>query len=70
MPAMVRGAKGTELAKILGLSAKTISAHNVRLMRKLAVSSTAEMVRYAIANVVATYGRDVGAKVPAKLCWL
>jgi DNA-binding NarL/FixJ family response regulator len=37
-----------ELAAILGISVKTAESHRTRLMQKLDVHSTAELVRYAI----------------------
>ncbi len=40
----------TEIAKELSLSVKTISTHKARIMDKLQLTSTAELVQYAIAH--------------------
>lgn len=45
---LVRGASLNDIAESLHLSAKTISTHKFRLMRKLGVSSFSELVRYAV----------------------
>jgi len=41
-----------EVAAILNLSAKTVESHRVSLMRKLNLTSTADVVRYAIRNKI------------------
>jgi DNA-binding NarL/FixJ family response regulator len=43
--ALVRGDTPARIAAELGLSTKTVSAHKVRVMRKLGVATTAELVR-------------------------
>ena len=49
----VAGGRGlTEIASALHLSAKTVSAHKTRIQEKLQVSSTAELVRYALHNCI------------------
>lgn len=40
------------MSRILNLSVKTIETHRASAMRKLSVSSTAELVRYAIRNML------------------
>jgi DNA-binding NarL/FixJ family response regulator len=50
---LVRIAEGeslNDIAESLHISAKTISTHKARLMQKLNVHSTAELVRYALQN--------------------
>lgn len=44
------GQKVTEIASELGISAKTVSTHKVRLMEKMGMSSFSQLVQYAIAN--------------------
>ena len=45
---LVHGTNVNDIALHLGISAKTVSTHKVRLMQKLRVHSVAEMVRYAL----------------------
>lgn len=53
LTAIARGASPANLAQELGLSTKTVSAHKIRLMRKLGLSSTAQLVRFALSrNIV------------------
>jgi len=40
----------TEIADLLNLSVKTVSTHKARILQKLGLGSTAELVRYAIEN--------------------
>jgi DNA-binding NarL/FixJ family response regulator len=47
---LVEGLGPTEIGDKLHLSVKTISTHKTRILDKLGVSSTAELVRYAIDN--------------------
>ena len=49
--AVVKGERARDIAKIVGLSEKTISTYKLRLMEKLAVGSVAELTQLAI-----TYG--------------
>jgi DNA-binding NarL/FixJ family response regulator len=42
------GASPTEIARRLHLSVKTVSTHKTRIQQKLGLSSTAELVRYAL----------------------
>jgi DNA-binding NarL/FixJ family response regulator len=44
------GASPTEIARRLHLSVKTVSTHKTRIQEKLGLSSTAELVRYALEN--------------------
>jgi DNA-binding NarL/FixJ family response regulator len=46
--ALVQGKSLVEIAEQLHLSAKTISTHKFRLMRKLGLNSVSELVRYAV----------------------
>jgi len=45
---LVEGLGPTEIAERLHLSVKTVSTHKTRILQKLNVGSTAELVRYAI----------------------
>ncbi len=45
---ILQGAHLNEIADTLHLSAKTVSTHKMRLMQKLEVETTVELVRYAI----------------------
>ena len=44
---MVDGKRTKEIARALGISVKTAENHRTRLMEKLDVHNTAELVRYA-----------------------
>jgi len=44
------GASPTEIGRKLSLSVKTVSTHKTRVLEKLGVGSTAELVRYALEN--------------------
>ncbi|HSV70002.1 MAG TPA: response regulator transcription factor [Methylibium sp.] len=50
--ALVQGRSLVEIAETLHLSAKTISTHKFRLMRKLRLNSVSELVRYAVRHGV------------------
>ncbi len=47
---LVAGKTGSEIARELSLSAKTVSTHKMRLLRKMNLRSQTELVRYAIAH--------------------
>lgn len=47
---LARGTTCTEIARSLSLSIKTVSTHKARVMEKLRFSSTAELVKYAVAH--------------------
>lgn len=47
---IARGATCTQIANSLSLSIKTVSTHKSRVMDKLRFSSTADLVRYAVAH--------------------
>jgi two-component system invasion response regulator UvrY len=47
---LVEGLGPTEIGERLHLSVKTVSTHKTRILEKLNVKSTAELVRYAIEN--------------------
>lgn len=46
--ALAQGHSLVDIAKTLHLSAKTVSTHKFRLMRKLGLASMSELVRYAV----------------------
>lgn len=48
--ALVQGRSLIDIAEELHLSAKTVSTHKFRLMRKLGLTSVSELVRYAVRN--------------------
>ena len=45
---LVAGKRGAEIANELSLSEKTVSTHKTHVLRKLAVHSASDLVRYAI----------------------
>jgi len=45
---IVAGRSVTEIADALHLSVKTVSTHKARILEKLDLAGTAELVRYAI----------------------
>jgi DNA-binding NarL/FixJ family response regulator len=45
---LVEGLSPTEIGERLHLSVKTVSTHKTRILEKLALGSTAELVRYAL----------------------
>lgn len=47
---LVEGLGPTDIAERLHLSVKTVSTHKTRILDKLGLGSTAELVRYAIEN--------------------
>ena len=50
MRLLVEGLGPTEIAQRLHLSVKTVSTHKTRILEKLELGGTAELVRYAIEN--------------------
>ena len=48
MQLIAEGETTKEIAWRLGLSAKTVESHRIKLMRKLDIHETATLVRYAI----------------------
>ena len=48
MRLLVEGLGPTEIAERLHLSVKTVSTHKTRILEKLSLGSTAELVRYAL----------------------
>jgi len=50
---IVEGRGLTEIAERLKLSVKTVSTHKTHLLEKMGMSSTAELVRYAVENGLA-----------------
>jgi DNA-binding NarL/FixJ family response regulator len=47
---LVQGLGPTEIGERLHLSVKTVSTHKTRILEKLGLGSTAELVRYALEN--------------------
>ncbi|MBV1787365.1 response regulator transcription factor [Marinobacterium sp. D7] len=47
---LVQGANQNDIASRLAISNKTVSTHKTRLMRKLGITSNAELIRFAVAN--------------------
>jgi DNA-binding NarL/FixJ family response regulator len=45
---LAEGGKNRELAKLLGLSIRTVENHRARIMKKLNLSSFSDLVRYAV----------------------
>ena len=52
MRMLVDGLGPTEIAEQLHLSVKTVSTHKARILEKLNVDSTAELVRYSLQNKI------------------
>lgn len=50
---LAEGKSSKEVASILGISVKTAETHRINLMRKLDCHSVAEVVRYAVRNLIA-----------------
>lgn len=50
---IVSGRSVTEIADALNLSVKTVSTHKARILQKLSLSGTAELVRYALEHGLA-----------------
>ena len=48
MTLLAAGKSATEIAAELSLSVKTVSTYRARILEKLGLSSTAEIIRYAI----------------------
>jgi DNA-binding NarL/FixJ family response regulator len=49
---IVEGRRMTEVAERMSLSIKTVSTHKTRILEKLSLSGTAELVRYALTRQV------------------
>lgn len=45
---VARGHTNKEIAEVLGISVKTVETHKTNIMRKLGLSSRAELVRFAV----------------------
>ena len=50
MRLLVEGLGPSEIGDRLHLSVKTVSTHKTRILEKLGIGSTAELVRYALEN--------------------
>ncbi len=48
LAALARGRKLADIARQLGITAKTVERHKTRIMAKLSIHDTATLVRYAI----------------------
>ena len=51
---LAEGKSNKEVARALGISVKTAETHRANVMHKLGLHSTAELVRYALRNRIAT----------------
>jgi DNA-binding NarL/FixJ family response regulator len=49
---LAEGRNNSAISQLLGISVKTVETHRAAIMKKLSVSSLAELVRYAIRNGV------------------
>jgi two-component system, NarL family, invasion response regulator UvrY len=49
---LVQGKSVSGIARELSLSAKTVSTHKMRLLRKMEMRSAGELVRYAVQNQI------------------
>ena len=49
---MADGNTNKEVARILGISLKTVETHRSNIMKKLQLSSSADLVRYAVRNEI------------------
>jgi DNA-binding NarL/FixJ family response regulator len=47
---LVNGKRGSEIAQELSVSEKTVSTHKMKVMQKLNVETTSDLVRYAVRN--------------------
>jgi DNA-binding NarL/FixJ family response regulator len=59
---ILKGLRNHEMAQLLGISVKTVDTHRTRLNRKLGCSSTADLIRFAIANGLFGAHDRVGAR--------
>ena len=50
---LAQGVGVMEIAAALNISDKTVSTHKARLMKKMGLKTTAELVRYALNNGLA-----------------
>lgn len=59
---LIGGERVSEIAESLNLSPKTVSTHKLRIMQKLGVANTSELIQYALAhNLIASSAPDVTA---------
>ena len=49
---IAEGHSNKSIAKMLGISVKTVETHRAAVMRKLNLSSSAALVRYAVRNKI------------------
>jgi DNA-binding NarL/FixJ family response regulator len=59
---LVGGQLVSQVANILGLSAKTVSTHKTHMMQKLSVNSFAELVQYAISHQIVEGSNEKNSK--------
>ena len=50
MQLVAEGHSNKQIAKVLSVSIKTVETHRAAIMRKLELTSTAALVRYAVRN--------------------
>lgn len=56
---VAKGLHGKEIARILGISVRTVEVHKTRIMTKLGVRNSAELVRFVVAiEVRSSLGKD------------
>jgi DNA-binding NarL/FixJ family response regulator len=61
----VEGYATTEIARRLCISPKTVEAHRTRINRKLAVRTTADLVRFAVSHGIVVAPRAAAVAAPA-----
>ena len=49
---IAEGHTNKHIARLLNISLKTVETHRASIMRKLNISSSADLVRYAIRNLL------------------
>jgi two-component system, NarL family, invasion response regulator UvrY len=52
MRMLVAGSTQSQIAGSLNLSAKTVNTYRNRILEKLRLTTTAELIRYALANKI------------------
>ncbi len=67
---MGAGKSPTEIAAALSLSVKTVSTYRARMLEKLALKSSAEIIQYAIQNRLGPAGIAPGRPRPVVVCSL
>jgi DNA-binding NarL/FixJ family response regulator len=57
---LAAGKKISDIAAELGISAKTVSTHKARVMEKMGMSSSSQLIQYAIVNSLFGKAEPVG----------